>query len=66
MDVNLNGHITRDEALDAANQRYDLLDTEHRGYLTLDDLPATFAQQHKTHSHRGERRQEIPDAPVGQ
>jgi len=60
MDVNLNGRITRQEVIDAAEQRFEFLDTEHRGYLQLDNLPPTFAQQRKGHGHRSERRQDVP------
>lgn len=47
MDVALNGRINRQEAQDAAEYRFSLLDTQHHGYLTLADLPETFAQAHR-------------------
>lgn len=45
MDAGLNGRISRAEALDAATYRYSLLDPKQRGYLTLAELPETFAQR---------------------
>ena len=47
---------------DAASQRFEFLDTTHRGHLTLDRLPRTFAQQHKPHRRREWQGQDIPDA----
>ena len=49
MDVNINGRVSREEASDAADTRFDALDTTHRGYLTFDQLPQTFVQQHHRH-----------------
>lgn len=46
MDVTLKGRINRQEAQDAAEYRFSLLDDKHRGYLALADLPETFAQTH--------------------
>lgn len=44
MDAALRGRISRRVALDAARERFALLDELHRGYLTLDGLPPTFAE----------------------
>ena len=44
MDTELRGRISRSAALEAARQRFALLDELHRGYLTLDALPPTFAE----------------------
>ncbi len=44
MDTSFNGRISRSEALEACEHRYDLLDTDRKGYLTLDGLPVTFVQ----------------------
>jgi hypothetical protein len=44
MDTSLKGRIGRQEATDAAEYRFSLLDTRHRGYLLLAELPQTFAQ----------------------
>lgn len=41
MDVELRGRITRRAAGEAAQARFNQLDTAHRGYLTLDALPET-------------------------
>jgi hypothetical protein len=38
-------HITREEWRRATNERFDLLDTKHLGYLTLATLPKTPMQQ---------------------
>lgn len=64
MDVNLNGRITRDEALEAASLRFDSLDTEHRGYLAFDKLPQTPAEQRRGRDHRSARLSEVP-IPLG-
>ena len=45
MDVSFNGRISRTEALEAAEQRFDQLDTDKKGYLTLDHLPESFVQE---------------------
>ena len=44
MDTSFNGRISRAEAQEAAVHRYDLLDTDRKGFLTLDGLPVTFVQ----------------------
>lgn len=44
MDTELRGRITRRVAEEAARQRFAALDDAHRGYLTLDTLPPTFAE----------------------
>lgn len=44
-DAQLDGRITLKEFLDNADRDFDLLDTAGRGYLTLDSLPKTPAQQ---------------------
>lgn len=44
MDGNLNGVITREEALFAAQRRFRLLDQDKHGYLTLSGLPRTQVQ----------------------
>jgi hypothetical protein len=43
-DTNLDGHVTKEEFLAAADRRFKLLDKRHDGKLTLDELPATPAQ----------------------
>lgn len=53
MDVALNGRINRQEAQDAAEYRFSLLDTQHHGYLALTDLPETFVQSHHGGVGRG-------------
>jgi hypothetical protein len=47
MDTELRGRISRSVAEQAARDRFNLLDGSHRGYLTLDALPPTFAQDHR-------------------
>jgi len=44
-DTKLDGRITAAEFLAAADRRFDKLDTKQLGYLTLDTLPKTPAQQ---------------------
>lgn len=44
MDFSLNGRISSEEAMDSAAQRFDLLDPDHKGYLSLEGLPHTVAQ----------------------
>lgn len=44
-DADFDQRITLDEFRTAANQRFDLLDKKHQGYLTLTDLPKTPIQQ---------------------
>jgi Ca2+-binding EF-hand superfamily protein len=57
MDTELKGRITRDQARDAADYRFSLLDDQHRGYLTLAGLPQTYAQTHRGASgHEGHHR----------
>jgi hypothetical protein len=43
-DRNLDGRITLQEFLEAADGRFDLLDADQKGYLTLDALPKTPVQ----------------------
>jgi hypothetical protein len=43
-DMNFDGKISLEEYLLAADRRFALLDTEKRGYLTLDTLPQTPEQ----------------------
>jgi Ca2+-binding EF-hand superfamily protein len=45
MDTELRGRITRRVAQQAAEDRFAMLDQLHRGYLTLDSLPPTYAQR---------------------
>jgi hypothetical protein len=43
-DLNFDGKISLEEYLLAADRRFDLLDTDKRGYLTLNTLPQTPEQ----------------------
>jgi hypothetical protein len=43
-DTNLDGRVTKEEFLAAADRRFALLDKRHDGKLTLDELPMTGAQ----------------------
>jgi hypothetical protein len=43
-DTNFDGKVTLEEFLAAANRRFDALDTDKIGYLTLDGLPRTPEQ----------------------
>lgn len=43
-DTDFDGRITLEEFLRAADRRFDLLDTDKKGYLTLDTLPQTPEQ----------------------
>lgn len=47
MDMELRGRITRRAAGEAAQLRFNQLDTAHRGYLTLAELPPTPAEGRK-------------------
>lgn len=47
MDMRLNGRITKSDVTTAAVYRFSLLDKDERGWLTLADLPETYAQGHK-------------------
>lgn len=44
MDFEVRGRISRRMATDAAQMRFNQLDPQHRGYLTLDQLPRTPAE----------------------
>jgi hypothetical protein len=55
MDTELRGRISRSVAEQAARDRFNLLDESHRGYLTLDTLPPTFAQDHHHGGGRGKK-----------
>lgn len=56
MDTELRGRITRKMATEAAQLRFNVLDSLHRGYLTLDELPATYAESHRAMHLGGSRR----------
>src|SRR5262249_52573833 len=43
-DTDFDGKITLEEFQRTADRRFDLLDTDHSGYLTLDTLPKTREQ----------------------
>lgn len=45
MDENMNGTVSREEAISVAASRFSDLDTNHLGYLTLDGLPQTSGQK---------------------
>ena len=52
MDTNLNGRITREEAQDAAEYRFSVLDAHQHGFLLVTDLPESYAQHHRIDNHR--------------
>jgi Ca2+-binding EF-hand superfamily protein len=52
MDTELRGRISRSAAEEAARERFATLDELHRGYLTLDDLPPTYAEHGGGGGHR--------------
>lgn len=52
MDTDLSGIVTRGEMRSAAQRRFNLLDTEERGYLMLADLPETYAQGHPSKARK--------------
>ena len=56
MDTGLTGRITKRDVTSAAIYRFSLLDKDERGWLTLADLPETFAQGHKGQVRRRHRR----------
>jgi hypothetical protein len=55
-DIDLTGHVTRAEFLDAADQRFDKLDSKGLGYLTLADLPKPPIEQAAERVREGENR----------
>jgi hypothetical protein len=55
MDVTLRGRISRQDAQDAADYRFSLLDSQQRGYLLLADLPRTYAQGRGDFARKGRR-----------
>jgi len=57
-DTKLDGHITLAEFLAAADRRFDKLDSKQLGYLTLDTLPQTPAQQMASGKYKQNRRDE--------
>jgi hypothetical protein len=46
MDMQIRGRVSRNDATQSARIRFNVLDPQHHGYLTLDTLPKTFAQSH--------------------
>jgi hypothetical protein len=54
-DIRLTGFITLSDWKTRAQQRFEVLDEDKKGYLTLAALPETQAQQLMPH-HRGRRR----------
>jgi hypothetical protein len=51
-DVDFSGSITKANFLKVANRRFDKLDTDQVGYLTLAKLPKTFVQQKLERANR--------------
>jgi hypothetical protein len=45
MDVEIRGRVTRDTAQYVAGLRFQQLDRDNKGYLTLESLPRTYAEQ---------------------
>ena len=56
MDTELRGRITRRAAEEVAGQRFNALDEQHLGYLTLAALPPTFAEHGGGKRRRGKSR----------
>jgi hypothetical protein len=53
MDVELHGRVTRRAADDVSKSRFNQLDAQHKGFLTLSELPKTPAENHaRGGSHR--------------
>jgi len=52
-DADFSGVITRANFLKLADRRFDKLDPDQVGYLTLAKLPKTYVQQKLDHSHKG-------------
>ncbi len=46
MDTDLNGIVSRQEMLSAAQRRFRILDTDEKNYLVLSELPEPYAQSH--------------------
>jgi hypothetical protein len=59
-DLSFSGKISQADFKTRANQRFDLLDSDERGYLTLDSLPKTVAQTLAKPGRRGGRRKDAP------
>jgi hypothetical protein len=58
-DLSFSGKISQADFKTRANQRFDVLDNQQRGYLTLDALPKTVAQT-LAKPHRQDRRRPPP------
>ena len=61
MDTNMDGNVTPDEVEAAADRRFDELDQNSQGYLTLKTLPETPAERHHEHGHHGKHNKHRPD-----
>jgi hypothetical protein len=59
-DLSFSGKISQADFKTRANQRFDVLDSEQRGYLTLNSLPKTVAQTLIKPRRQGKRRGEPP------
>jgi hypothetical protein len=55
MDVEVRGRVSRRQAEQVARDRFNLLDPEHLGYLTLDTLPPTFSERDGGKARKGKR-----------
>jgi hypothetical protein len=64
-DADFDQRITLAEFRKAANERFDLLDKKHRGYLTLAELPKTPIQQ-VSEQIADERKKKSGDHPAGE
>lgn len=63
-DFAFDGHITLAEFRRATNERFDLLDTKHLGYLTLATLPKTPLQQLAEQAEAERRKHDKGHAPT--
>jgi len=55
-DLSFSGKISQADFKTRASQRFDVLDSDQRGYLTLNSLPKTYVQTLIKPSKRGKRR----------
>lgn len=46
MDTDLTGRINQREVVEAASYRFGLIDTQEKGYITMETMPHSFAQDH--------------------
>jgi len=61
-DLSFSGKISQADFKTRANQRFDVLDADQRGYLTLESLPKTVVQTLQKPHRPGKRRGQSPES----